>query len=602
EEEDEEGVWIVSEYEGKAGCNPGSGSGAAAVAAVAGGVPCWQREVEASRWEHGAGATTNILHTGDCRWQPWMRHQPGLAGVRVDTLLLDTTYAAPRHTLPPQSEAIRMMVQAMRDALLEEPRTVFLLAAYHIGKERAFLEAAQELGAKVWCSPAKRAVLRLLQLPTELAAVLAEDPREACIHVTGWGLRPEDVQAYLERYPGVWKRAVGIRPTGWTFRRSGGISVRRQGGVTVLGVPYSEHSSWTDLCDAVAQLRPRRLVPTVNAATSSQRRALVDLFAPLMDLSADRSRLDVYLSRTAGGPRGGGGPGVAVATPDRPDRRPTGCSPGAAGVRVDLARVDLAEQARILDQLREQRLGSGGWKQQRQQEGLVGRSSALGKRKLQDRDDEGWPVEGEMADQRQQQASAGDCGQGVGVPHAPQGLGQPSRLPQGAGGGEQCQGCGAVRPPGSLAGTQRGASCRQAGAMGGGCGAGADGAAAHASAAAPPGLASSDWERIRRRSSRSCGGRSVCMIDLTLDEGWDSEGSVQSTVKEAAGSELVSLSPVRAAALVNRRAEAGGEGTAGAAVVARKALGGQRALQAVASQSSIRRFFTPVRRVVTVQI
>ncbi len=40
-----------------------------------------------------------------------MRHQPGLAGVRVHLLFLDTTYAAPKHTLPPQHEAVDMMVQ-----------------------------------------------------------------------------------------------------------------------------------------------------------------------------------------------------------------------------------------------------------------------------------------------------------------------------------------------------------------------------------------------------------------------------------------------------------------------------------------------------------
>lgn len=40
-----------------------------------------------------------------------MREQPGLAGVRVDLLFLDTTYAAPKHTQPPQQEAVDMMVQ-----------------------------------------------------------------------------------------------------------------------------------------------------------------------------------------------------------------------------------------------------------------------------------------------------------------------------------------------------------------------------------------------------------------------------------------------------------------------------------------------------------
>ncbi|KXZ47403.1 hypothetical protein GPECTOR_35g841 [Gonium pectorale] len=259
-----------------------------------------------------------------------MRQQLGLAGVRVDTLFLDTTYAAPKHTHPPQQEAINMMVQAMRDALAEEPRTLFLLAAYHIGKERCFLGAAQQLGAKVWCSDAKRSVLRLLDLPPELMALLVTDPRDAAIHVTGWGLQPDDIQAYMAKFPGVWQRAMGIRPTGkfrvgrWTYRRSGGLSVRRQGDVSVLGVPYSEHSSWADLCDAVAQLRPRRLVPTVNAATPAKRRALVDLFAHLMDLSADRSRLDVYLLR------GGGISRPAALRPRAADACKTPCAGGPA--------------------------------------------------------------------------------------------------------------------------------------------------------------------------------------------------------------------------------------------------------------------------------
>lgn len=53
-------------------------------------------------------------------------------------------------------------------------------------------------------------------------------------------------QAYLAEYQGLWRRVVGVRPTGWTHRRRGGVSVRREGPVTVLGVPYSEHSSWSE--------------------------------------------------------------------------------------------------------------------------------------------------------------------------------------------------------------------------------------------------------------------------------------------------------------------------------------------------------------------
>ncbi len=54
------------------------------------------------------------------------------------------------------------------------------------------------------------------------------------------------------------------------------------------------------LCRAcVAALRPRRLIPTVNAGDVAKRRAIVDRFADLMDLSGDRSRIPGYFLRKA---------------------------------------------------------------------------------------------------------------------------------------------------------------------------------------------------------------------------------------------------------------------------------------------------------------
>jgi len=145
-----------------------------------------------------AGGKEVILHTGDCRWQNWMAESKVLQRVKVDTLYLDTTYCLPRYKLPPQQHAIDAMVGAMREALALEPRTLFLMAAYHIGKEKAFLGAAQQLGCKVWVTPAKRRVLELLELPPSSMALLADTPLEAQIHVVNWGMRPESLSRYLE--------------------------------------------------------------------------------------------------------------------------------------------------------------------------------------------------------------------------------------------------------------------------------------------------------------------------------------------------------------------------------------------------------------------
>jgi len=43
-----------------------------------------------------------ILHTGDMRWQDSMAQHPALLKQKIDYLFLDTTYASPKHTHPPQ--------------------------------------------------------------------------------------------------------------------------------------------------------------------------------------------------------------------------------------------------------------------------------------------------------------------------------------------------------------------------------------------------------------------------------------------------------------------------------------------------------------------
>lgn len=46
--------------------------------------------------------------------------------------------------------------------------------------------------------------------------------------------------------------------------------------MAIYGIPYSEHSSFAELRDCVKTLRPRHIVPTVNASTPAASRSLVD--------------------------------------------------------------------------------------------------------------------------------------------------------------------------------------------------------------------------------------------------------------------------------------------------------------------------------------
>ena len=85
------------------------------------------------------------------------------------------------------------------------------------------------------------------------------------------------------KYTGV----LGVRPTGWA-----GNSPSRQShsnGVTVLSVPYSEHSTCEELRSFISWLRPQRIIPTVNVKKAKATVALLR--------SAAKGRTNALLAR-----------------------------------------------------------------------------------------------------------------------------------------------------------------------------------------------------------------------------------------------------------------------------------------------------------------
>lgn len=84
------------------------------------------------------------------------------------------------------------LLKSHRSPLAPHPRlpcpraaTLFVVGSYHIGKERAYLGAAHQLGWRVHCGPAKRRLLRLLGLPQEWLALLTDSAEEAQVGTAG---------------------------------------------------------------------------------------------------------------------------------------------------------------------------------------------------------------------------------------------------------------------------------------------------------------------------------------------------------------------------------------------------------------------------------
>lgn len=283
-----------------------------------------------------------ILHTGDFRWSDELhgRH-PLLMRSKIDTVMLDTTYCDKKWVFPRQEDVVDALARHVGQCISQtQKKTLFVFQSYHIGKERAYFGVAERCNLNVYANPNKKKVLNLLDLPDSWMKLLVDDPDKAQIHIGTMKHQryPESLQEDIKSTP--WAEAVIVRPTGWTYRGGSGsqneniLSERRVcQNVSILSVCYSEHSSFEELQSCVRTLKPKKIIPTVNAETPEKSAKLVDKLCGLMDLSSDKSRIDLYLNKRAS---------VQTGTEkEKQNDDPT----------VNLDDVDIREQEKIWDSL-----------------------------------------------------------------------------------------------------------------------------------------------------------------------------------------------------------------------------------------------------------
>jgi DNA cross-link repair 1A protein len=271
-------------------CSATTTTGATAVAAAAG-----------TGGGRGRRTTRTVLHVGDFRWSREVMVGPDSSPLRefasleggttttLDDLFLDTTYCDPTKDLPSQEAAIEATVavfgreitatSARRGRDDTPGRTLHLFGAYTIGKERMYLSVAERFGLKVYVDPARHRILSALDWPRERMNLLTRDRAETCIWVVPLGhINMKKMPEYLSSanskpFAPRYDRVVGYRPTGWSMPSKPGaglVSTRSSGNLAIHSVPYSEHSSFPELVDCLACLRPARIVPTVNVSTSDE--------------------------------------------------------------------------------------------------------------------------------------------------------------------------------------------------------------------------------------------------------------------------------------------------------------------------------------------
>jgi DNA cross-link repair 1A protein len=238
------------------------------------------------------------LHTGDFRFDADLPDHIHLLSLQttVANLYLDTTYADSRYTFPHQQLVISKVLELVAPHV-KEPKTLIVVGTYTIGKERMFLALAERFGLKFYVKSSKLRILKCLDMELILREMASADMMEARIHVIPiFDISLKKLEAFLDSQS-YWTRIVAIRPTGWAYsspkkssrasasipsidnyltgsktpkktnlEQPSGFSTHssRKGSIIIHSVPYSEHSSFSELCTVVRTLKPRWIIPTVN--------------------------------------------------------------------------------------------------------------------------------------------------------------------------------------------------------------------------------------------------------------------------------------------------------------------------------------------------
>lgn len=206
-----------------------------------------------------------LLHTGDFRGTPLMESYPIFWNKDIDTIYLDTTYCNPRYDFPTQDQSLEMALYILRQKkmALEKAGKKFssvliVCGTYTIGKEKFFLGMSRRVGCSVWACPEKDRVLQAVE-----GRSFGHAPPQSCqLHVVPMrDLTHEKLRAYLDSLKGTFSEVVAFKPSGWENGKSPSVEKDM---VTIHGIPYSEHSSFSELIRFVKFLKPKQVVPTVD--------------------------------------------------------------------------------------------------------------------------------------------------------------------------------------------------------------------------------------------------------------------------------------------------------------------------------------------------
>ncbi|XP_057356504.1 5' exonuclease Apollo isoform X1 [Manis pentadactyla] len=221
-----------------------------------------------------------ILYTGDFRYIPSMLKEPALSlGKQIHTLYLDNTNCNPALVLPSQQEAARQIVELIH----KYPQHNIKIGLYSLGKELLLEQLALEFQTWVVLSPRRLELVQLLGL----ADVFTVEEKAGRIHAV-------DHMEICHSAMVHWNQTcptIAILPTSRKIHRSH---------PDIHVIPYSDHSSFSELHAFVSALKPCQVVPIVRRQPCWD--YFQDILSPRQSVSLIPDSVQQYVSSSSGKP------------------------------------------------------------------------------------------------------------------------------------------------------------------------------------------------------------------------------------------------------------------------------------------------------------
>ncbi|KAL3852060.1 hypothetical protein ACJMK2_015749 [Sinanodonta woodiana] len=224
------------------------------------------------------GQFGNILYTGDFRYDKGVTESSPLCDIagNLDIIYLDNTYCLPACSFPSRQKCFEQIVDIIR----KFPDYDVVIGLRSLGKEDLLVKIALELQEWIAITPKMFELVNILNLPQ----VFAMNDSQCRIRVEPFHkISNKSVKAWNEKSP-----TIAILPTALYCGLNMSPFINQD---KVFIVPYSDHSSYTELLHFVSYLRPCSIQPIVRAnsrgpfGTSIANRADMTCFSKYLNKS-----------------------------------------------------------------------------------------------------------------------------------------------------------------------------------------------------------------------------------------------------------------------------------------------------------------------------